>query len=102
MASTYDLAFELKTLSLKYGSNFRTSVFQYRPYHGTELYKRLKEENPNIEIVNVTHNHTLSQLIGRNQFNFHNDNYSNVGLEIIHDYICRTIKLNDPGILYEH
>lgn len=32
-------------------AGFRTSVFQFRPYHGTLLYKRLKARYPNQDIV---------------------------------------------------
>jgi len=87
---TYKLACELKKLSLKYGSNFRTSVFQFRPYHGTILYNALKEKYPDLEIDNISPNNKLSDLIGRRQFNFRSNNYSKVSLKTIHDYICMT------------
>lgn len=87
---TYDLARKLKKLSNEYGSDFRTSVFQFRPYHGTEIYNNLKKTNPNIHHEQVSHNKELSKLIGRDQFNFHINNYSNVSLNTIHDYICKT------------
>jgi radical SAM superfamily enzyme YgiQ (UPF0313 family) len=95
MVLTYELASEIKELSMKYGSNFRTSVFQFRPYHGTEIFNKLKEKNINIEIEQTIPNQDLSDLIGRNQFNFHRGNYSKVCLETIHDYICRTNNLNE-------
>lgn len=95
MDMTYRLASDIKKLSIKYGSNFRTSVFQFRPYHGTEIFKNLKEKNINIEIEHTIPNQVLSNLIGRNQFNFHRGNYSKVCLETIHDYICRTNNLNE-------
>jgi radical SAM superfamily enzyme YgiQ (UPF0313 family) len=95
MTKTYDLACELKSLSVKHEANFRASVFQYRPYHGTEIFKNLKEKNINIDIEQTTPNQELSKIIGRNQFNFHKGNYSKVCLETIHDYICRTINLNE-------
>jgi len=98
---TYNLACELKKLSLKYGSNFRTSVFQFRPYHGTEIFLNLKEKYPNLNFEHVTHNKVLSNLIGRDQFNFHSINYSDVCLKTIHDYICKTNNLNGSGIFFK-
>ena len=50
MNMTYDLACELKNLSVKYGTNFRTSVFQFRPYHGTKIFNELKNKNENKKI----------------------------------------------------
>lgn len=90
MVMTYKLAVELKELAVKNGSNFRTSVFQFRPYHGTLIYNSLKEKYPNITVNYIAHNDRLSKLIGRNQFNFKGNNYSKVSLKTIHDYICRT------------
>jgi len=87
---TYNLACKLKNLSLKYGSNFRTSVFQFRPYQGTLLYNSLKEKFPKLDIDNITQNKKLSNLIGRRQFNFQSNNYSKVSKKLIHDYICKT------------
>ena len=98
MAMTYQLAMDIKKLSIKYGSNFRTSVFQFRPYHGTEIFKKLKEKNINIELEQTIPNQELSDLIGRNQYNFNRGNYSKVCLETILDYICRTNNLNDSKI----
>lgn len=96
---TFKLATEIKKMSLSYNVGFRTSVFQFRPYHGTEIYLKLKKEQPNINIEQVTPNHELSCLMGRSQFNFYSKNYSKVSLETIHDYICRTNALNVPGKL---
>ena len=44
MQESYDLAKYLKESSLKYGANFRTSTFQFRPYHGTELYYEIMQK----------------------------------------------------------
>lgn len=94
---TYDLAYYLKEQSLKYGSNFRTSVFQFRPYHGTELYhdielKLLKEGVSTISSIEP--NPKLSKLIGRSQFNFYGGNYSKADIETVHKYIYFTTNLN--------
>lgn len=95
---TYNLAMELKDDSIKYGANFRTSVFQFRPYHGTEIYEKLKNKYPDFHKETISQNNKLSQLIGREQFNFHSNNYSNISLDNIHDYICKTnmIQWNRP------
>jgi len=41
MEMTYQLASRLWEIANKEGSKFRTSVFQYRPYHGTEIFHDL-------------------------------------------------------------
>ncbi len=98
MEMTYTLAKTLKRYSLKYGSFFRTSVFQYRPYHATQIYHDLKEEGYDIDVNNVEGNKELSDLVGRLQFNFHNGNFSEVESKIVHDYIYRTTNLNESEI----
>lgn len=87
---TYQLATDIKNISNEYEANFRTSVFQFRPYHGTEIYNSLKAKIPNFTDEQIVENKELSSLIGRKQFNFHCNNYSNVSLNLIHDYICKT------------
>lgn len=86
---TYNLALELKNLSTKLGSTFRTSVFQFRPYHGTLIYESLIERYPDFKIYDLSHNAELSRLVGRSQYNFHSINFSKVSLSTIHDYICK-------------
>ncbi|OSZ81950.1 hypothetical protein CAP35_01370 [Chitinophagaceae bacterium IBVUCB1] len=98
MKLTFALADQLKNLSLYYGVNFRTSVFQYRPYHGTQIYHDLEQEGTNLNVLNIAPNRLLSNLVGRQQFNFHSGNYSSVSNEVLHDYIYRTINLNDGKI----
>ena len=87
---THQLAMDIKSISNEYEANFRTSVFQFRPYHGTEIYNSLKDKFPDIIDEQVLENKELSELIGREQFNFQSNNYSNVSLNLIHDYICKT------------
>lgn len=87
---TYNLALTINKLAIKYGAKFRASVFQFRPYHGTEIYKQLDKKYPNLHKDQVSQNKELSKLIGREQFNFHANNYSKISLESIHDYICKT------------
>ncbi len=90
MEMTYNLALEIKKLSLMHGSKFRTSVFQFRTYHGTLLYENLKRRYPGLDIDTINPDGKLTHLIGRKQFNFHSINHSKVSLKLIRDYICKT------------
>ena len=98
MEMTFQLAVKLKEISLLNGVTFRTSVFQYRPYHGTQIYHNLEVKGNNLLVQAVQPNQDLSLLVGRLQFNFHSGNYSNVDDQVLHDYIYRTINLNDGKI----
>ena len=98
MQMTYDLAVKLKELASQYGVNFRTSVFQYRPYHSTQIYHDLAAEGKALAVTQVEANDALSDLVGRLQFNFHSGNYSEVGYQVVEDYIYRTINLNGGKI----
>lgn len=98
MDQTFALAKKLKALAKRYKVNFRTSVFQYRPYHATEIYHNLQRQGADLENQQVAPNSELSSLVGRLQFNFHTGNYSKVGDDALHDYIYRTINLNDGKI----
>lgn len=98
MEMTYALAEKLKNISIKYKVNFRTSVFQYRPYHGTEIYHDLEAEGHNFDIKQIQPNKELSRLVGRLQFNFHSGNFAGVDNAIVQDYIYRTINLNGDKI----
>lgn len=98
MEMTFQLANRLKGISIGYGTNFRTSVFQYRPYHGTQIYHDLELKGNNLSVQQILPNQELSGLVGRLQFNFHSGNYSKVDSNVLHDYIYRTINLNDGKI----
>jgi anaerobic magnesium-protoporphyrin IX monomethyl ester cyclase len=98
MEMTYQLALTLKQLAQSFGVNFRTSVFQYRPYHSTQIYHELEAQGKNLEVMQVAPNEALSQLVGRQQFNFHSGNYSSVEYQIVEAYIYRTINLNGGNI----
>ncbi|MEN8905516.1 MAG: radical SAM protein [Clostridiales bacterium] len=91
--STYNLAKSLKNLSLKYPGNFRVSVFQFRPYIGTQLYYNILNENMKIE--NYTPNIGLNSLEQRKQFNFESGNFSNCSKEDINTFIINTMNLNN-------
>lgn len=101
MELTYQLALKLKSVSHKYRANFRTSVFQYRPYHGTAFYHDLKLKGIDTDAKSIVPDDELSELIGRLQFNFHSGNHSRVALPIVRDYIYRTTNLTDSGILHK-
>jgi anaerobic magnesium-protoporphyrin IX monomethyl ester cyclase len=98
MEMTFQLAVKLKQTSILNGVTFRTSVFQYRPYHGTQIYHDLEIKGNNLLVQPVQPNQGLSELVGRLQFNFHSGNYSKVEDMVLHDYIYRTINLNDGKI----
>ncbi len=100
MDLTYNLALKLSKVAKKYNVNFRTSVFQFRPYHGTEIYNDLVHKGEGLsDVERITPNHSLSRLVARIQFNFHSKNFSKVGLDTIHDYICRTTNLNSTNLI---
>lgn len=99
---TYKLAEHLKSVSTEFGSVFRASVFQYRPYHGTELYHQIvqnEKEDVN-KIRSIEPNPELSDLVGRLQFNFHSGNLSSAPIKVLQDYIYRTTNLNTPLIIF--
>jgi radical SAM superfamily enzyme YgiQ (UPF0313 family) len=94
---TYELACRLKDASLKHGARFRPSVFQFRPYHGTELYHDVETRSHGEgmgAVESIEPNTALSTLVGRLQFNFHSGNYSAADLETVHKYIYQTTNLN--------
>lgn len=94
MKQTYQLALQLKSLAVSFGVNFRTSVFQYRPYHSTQIYHDLEAQGKNLAVTRVAPNEALSRLVGRQQFNFHSGNYSVVDYEVVERYIYATTNLN--------
>lgn len=98
MEMTYQLALELQHLAVQHGVSFRTSVFQYRPYHATQIYHDLEQQGKNLAVAKVAPNAALSSLVGRQQFNFHSGNYSAVEYDVVQDYIYRTINLNGGNI----
>lgn len=98
MAMTLSLAKQLKAIADENGVNFRTSVFQYRPYHATEIYYQLKAQGKDMNVEQVDANEALSHLAGRLQFNFHSGNYAAVDLEVVHDYIYRTTNLTNAEL----
>lgn len=84
---TYLLALKLYNYSLNTSGEFFTSAFQFRPYHGTELYNLLNQD------ISYRHNDELDELVGRKQFNFMTDNFSNCPNEEINRFVIETNKL---------
>lgn len=90
---TFELAFRIKEISLKTPGKFRTSVFQFRPYHGTQLYNEIMEETGVIH--GCKFNEAISHFDGRSQFNFDFGNYSAESDELLNEYIIKTQELTE-------
>lgn len=90
--ATYRLATDLINASKVLPGNFRTSVFQFRPYYGTKLYDLLLKNG----LINkhVEKNEQLAYMKGRSQFSFHSGNYSAIPDDILYEMIERTQGLN--------
>lgn len=88
---TFELAKKLKEISLKTDGTFRTSVFQFRPYDGTQLYNEIVQDTGIIQ--NCQFNESISQFKGRSQFNFDFGNYSMESDEVLNEYILKTQEL---------
>lgn len=72
-------------------NGFRTSVFQFRPYHGTQLYNEIVKSTGIIHECEF--NQSISKFEGRSQFNFDFGNYSKEKDEILNQYIIKTQEL---------
>lgn len=88
---TLDLALAIKDIADKTDAIFRTSVFQFRPYHGTKLYNELIENG--VEIHECKPNDDITSMIGRGSFNFSSGNYSFEDNEVLNRYINATQRL---------
>lgn len=86
---SYELAKELYEYSINTKGNFRASSFQFRPYHGTELYNKINAK------IKYEHNDNLDNLTGRQQFNFTAGNFSNCPAKDIENFVILTNKLGD-------
>jgi len=96
---TYQLACYLKDLSMKYNREFRPSVFQFRPYHGTEIYSEIinqQNKQNHLPLKDIEPNSMLTGLIGRMQFNFYSGNFANASEELLYKYIYLTTNLCLP------
>ena len=91
--ATFTLASNLNKLAQNTEGNFRLSVFQSRPYHGTQLYNEIVESGRNIS--SIQSNEDLNVVGGRSQFNFQSGNYSEIADALLNDYILRTQNLSE-------
>ena len=90
---TFELARKISNISQTTEGNFRTSVFQFRPYHGTKLYNDIVSEKGIVHECEF--NDIISKFKGRNQFNFDFGNYSEVSDEILNQYIIKTQEIGE-------
>ncbi|MBO1264871.1 radical SAM protein [Proteiniclasticum sp. SCR006] len=92
--SDMEMSFNVATTIYRYSQNsdgnFRTSVFQFRPYHGTALFNEFVE--PKLEL-DYQENHILSTLIERRHFNIQTKNYSECDDKILYEFIFKTSNL---------
>ncbi|MGV8084060.1 MAG: B12-binding domain-containing radical SAM protein [Coriobacteriia bacterium] len=93
---TYRLACDLKTDAERFGVGFRTSVFRFRPYHGTELHRQLMAEG---QVLGATTkaipDEELTAKIGRGHFNFTSGNFSAASDRDLEEYVCKTMSINN-------
>ena len=92
MEMTYKLAMWFKEASLRTSTRFRTSAFQFRPYHGTELYHDIVQKGRIVS--DMIPQKLLSRNIGRRQFNFASGNFSEVPDDVLQRFIMSTLNLN--------
>lgn len=90
---TFSLAKKLASISQHSVGTFRTSVFQFRPYHGTQLYNELVDTGYTIKPI--TTNNSINTLKGRTQFNFHSGNYSAAPDDVLNNFIIKTQLLSE-------
>ena len=90
---TLNLALAIKDLADQANATFRTSVFQFRPYHGTKLYNELIENG--VEVNECKPNDDITSMIGRGSFNFSSGNYSLENNEVLNRYIDATQRLKE-------
>jgi len=90
---TFKLAKLLKKMAIDYGSTFRISVFQFRPYHGTKIYDDLASCKA-AKSSNIVENYHLTSLIGRSNFNFSSGIYSASNEKQLYKYIEHISNLN--------
>ncbi len=86
---TFDLVNDLTNYSKNSIGKFRASAFQFRPYHGTELYNKINQK------ITYSHNDRLDGIEGRNQFNFTAGNFSECSDNMINELIIKTNELSE-------
>lgn len=97
LEDTIRLAEKIKQQANKYRVNFRTSTFQFRPYHGTELYNEIvgksNKESESI-LFGMKESGELNGGVSRKSFNFDCGNYSSVSDSVLQNCIERINALN--------
>lgn len=88
MKDTYAVARTMADAALQVGTRFRTSVFKYRPYHGTRLYNDLVASG--VKVGRIAPDTKLTTDSGRQMFSFTCENYSSVDLETLNGFILAT------------
>jgi radical SAM superfamily enzyme YgiQ (UPF0313 family) len=88
MEATYAVARTMTDASIQMGTHFRTSVFKFRPYHGTRIYNDLVASSA--KIGRIASDLVLSADSGRRQFSFMSENYSNVDTDTLNQFIRAT------------
>jgi anaerobic magnesium-protoporphyrin IX monomethyl ester cyclase len=98
LEDTIGLAEKIKQQADKYQVVFRTSTFQFRPYHGTELYSEILDKSPHKEAASILFemkkSDWLSGYTSRKSFNFDSGNYSLVSDSVLQNCIGRMNTLN--------
>jgi anaerobic magnesium-protoporphyrin IX monomethyl ester cyclase len=93
MAQSLELAQKMHDDAISAHASFRTSVFQFRPYHGTELFHAAQGADAAPE-KDARFDSELTERIGRPQYNFESGNYSSVGDDDLRTFITNTAKLS--------
>lgn len=70
-------------------------MFQFRPYHGTQLYNEIVESGRKISLIRSNENSNV--VSGRAQFNFQSGNYSEMEDALLNDYKLKTQSLSEVG-----
>jgi len=97
MHLTVALARDLRDAAARYNTAFRTSVFQFRPYHGTELFHDLTEGHAEMAEKDARFDSELTEKIGRSQYNFEAGNFSAVPTDQLRELIVETAALKTPN-----
>ena len=82
-------------MSVEKRVELRTSVFQFRPYHGTEIYDELVSANEDFDAKAVHSDKELSSSAERIQFNFTSGNYSAEDESVVQEFIKKTMLLGE-------
>jgi radical SAM superfamily enzyme YgiQ (UPF0313 family) len=95
MEDTFAVAATMADVAARVGTRFRTSVFKFRPYHGTRIYNELVASGANLGRIEV--DLPLTAANKRRQFSFMGDNYSSVDLETLNKFTRATQELRYEG-----